>query len=114
LVTASQDATVRVWNVSTGTCAATLQGKGDPFYAAAFSPDGTRLAAVGDDFMLRVWSTRGFSSLLQKKLSREAIYAVTFLNDGRSVAVGGADTVIRLLPYPTTGQTRSAGGAHAQ
>ena len=108
------DTTCRLWDSGTLTLVTEYQGHTFPVYGVAFSPDGTRLAAVGDDFRLRVWSTRGFYSLLQKKLSREAIYAVTFLSDGKSVAVGGADTMIRLLPYPTAGQTRSADGAHAQ
>jgi WD40 repeat protein len=80
----------------------------------AFSPDGARLAAVGDDFTLRVWSTSGFRPLFQEKLSRDAIYSVKFLHDGRRVAVGGADTVIRVRSEPAMGEPRSDGRGSVQ
>jgi WD40 repeat protein/serine/threonine protein kinase len=47
----SEDRTVRVWDATTGQEALTLQGGG---HSVTFSPDGTRLAAVGDHVLL-IW-----------------------------------------------------------
>jgi WD40 repeat protein len=39
------DQTVRVWDVDTGECLLPLSGHTDAVYAAAFHPDGTRIAS---------------------------------------------------------------------
>ena len=63
-------------------------------YGIDFSPDGSQLATVGDDFMLRVWSTEGFRPLVAKKLSSDALYAIAFYADGKRIAVGGAEATV--------------------
>ena len=96
LATASQDATVRVWNVTAGTCTTKLQGAGIRSTGLPFLPTETQLAAVGDDFMLRVWSTDGFGPSFSSDSRRAALYAVTFCRNGQGLAVGGADCTVRL------------------
>lgn len=63
LATASRDATLKLWDVASGTEISTLTGhEGRPnsyFFkgvmSAAFSPDGERLATAGGDGAVRVW-----------------------------------------------------------
>ncbi|PSB26485.1 NB-ARC domain-containing protein [Stenomitos frigidus] len=56
LVTGSHDHTIKFWDMTTGNCLQTWQGKG-PVWAQAFSPDGLILAnSVGDaDRAIHLW-----------------------------------------------------------
>jgi hypothetical protein len=96
LATASQDATVRVWDVASGQCRATLPGRRDPMYGAVFSPDGGLLAAVGDDCRLRLWQVPQFTPIAVQRMAREALFALTFSNDGKQILMGGEGTRIYL------------------
>lgn len=51
----SYDTSVRVWNVSTLTCKATLQGHGGAVRALVSSP--SRVFSGSDDFTIKVWDT---------------------------------------------------------
>src|SRR5216683_332928 len=48
LASASVNKTVKLWDVSSGKCTATLRGHNNRVCAVAFSPDGKTLASAGD------------------------------------------------------------------
>jgi WD40 repeat protein len=50
----SHDFTVRLWEVESGACEV-LRGHTDEVFAAAFHPDGTRLATAGRDRAILLW-----------------------------------------------------------
>lgn len=89
---------MRVWSVKTGRASVIHEGsKKDPVYAATFSPDGRRLAAVGDDRRLRVWRTPDMHLEWEQRVSRNALYAVAFLPRLDRVAVAGEDGRVYLI-----------------
>jgi WD40 repeat protein len=55
LATTSSDATMRLWDMATGTCTATLTGHTATVNACAIAPDGTWLASASADSTLRLW-----------------------------------------------------------
>ena len=87
----------------------------------AFSPAGHRLASVGGDGALRVWSvdTNGALAQLHRFEGQAAptsstgfspLSAVCFSPDGRFVVTGGADTVVRIWDVQTKTEVRGLRG----
>ncbi|WP_414220828.1 WD40 repeat domain-containing protein [Cupriavidus necator] len=64
VVTASDDKTARVWELTTGQVIAQLNGHQAPVRSAAFSPDGQRVVTASYDKTARVWNVvRWLSSI---------------------------------------------------
>ena len=49
------DSAVRLWDVETGACVKTLEGRGDWVYSVCFSPDGRMVVSCSADRTARVW-----------------------------------------------------------
>ncbi len=80
---------VLVWEVGEQPRSVTLRGHNGVVHAAAFSPDESRLATVGEDLTVRLWDTRTGASLGGWKAHEVKALAVAFSADGRLVATGG-------------------------
>ena len=55
VVSASEDKTLKVWNVAAGRCLATLEGHSKGVMCAAVFPDGRRVVSTSEDKTLKVW-----------------------------------------------------------
>ena len=58
VVIGSQDMTLEVWDLHTGTCTATLAGHSDWVHSVAIMPDGRHAVSGSDDETLKVWDLR--------------------------------------------------------
>jgi WD40 repeat protein len=58
LAAASEDGTVKVWDVATGQETLTLKGHTGSVTSVVFSPEGWRLASASQDGTVKVWDAR--------------------------------------------------------
>ena len=100
------DPWVQLWDVDTGKLKAKIHwnlqgGDGGPI---AFSSDGTRLAAWGDNGVLRVWEMGSGKrpELLHssRRNTRGETWVIAFSSNGKLLASGGRDRVVRLWDAP--------------
>ena len=94
LLSASDDGTVKLWNVETGKCIATYNHTASVL-AVAFSPDGNSFASGGFFKNTYLWNINGtfISNLVG---NTQEIYSIIFSPDGSIVASGGYDRSIYL------------------
>ncbi|MEU0070810.1 AAA family ATPase [Streptomyces sp. NPDC006332] len=104
LATASNDRTVRLWDVSDPTrpepLGKPLTGHTSWVSSAVFSPDGATLASASDDGTVRLWNVRDprHPRPLGAPLTGHdgTIYLIAFSPDGRTLASAGDDQTVRL------------------
>ncbi len=87
VISASADRSARVWRLA---ATALWVAHKTRVHGAALKPDGTQLATVGDDKLVKLWDSSG---KLARQLdgSTAELLAVAFRADGQQVAAAGAD-----------------------
>jgi WD40 repeat protein len=96
LASASNDKTVRVWDVDSGKVEQTFEGHTDWVKSVAFSPDGRKLASASDDKNVRVWDVD--SGKVEQTLEGHTrpVYDVAFSPDGRKLASALYDGTVQM------------------
>jgi WD40 repeat protein len=87
LASGSDDKTVRLWDVSTGSELRRLQGHSSSVMSVALSPDGKWLASGSDDKTVRLWDVRTGSELRRLQGHSSSVWSVAFSPDSRHFAV---------------------------
>lgn len=95
LVSGSDDQTIRLWDVETGTCLSVLQGPSRVF-SVALHPDGNTLASGHQDEIVRVWDWRTEECLHKLTGHMNRIWSVAFSPEGDMLASGSNDHTVRL------------------
>jgi hypothetical protein len=99
LASASEDRTVRVWDLVTGQ-ARILEGHTVWVHSVCFSPDGRQLASGSRDKTVRVWDlATGRARILKGHTGY--VSSVSFSPDGRRLASASADRTVRVWDLAT-------------
>jgi len=98
VVSASADATLRVWDATTGRTRLTIPGAKLGAYAAAVSPDGQRVAAGCKDSVVRVFSLADGKALRELSGHRGFVRAVAYTHDGARLLSAADDGSICVWP----------------
>jgi WD40 repeat protein len=88
--------TLRLWDPTLGEAIRTLYGHKGKALGVAFSPDGTRLASVGEDRSVRLWEVATGRELATFRGHTFHVFAVAFHPDGRRILSGGFDGVVKV------------------
>lgn len=96
LVTAGEDKTVRVWDVTSAKQLRAFQGHQTKLTAVAVRPDGKQIASGSEDGGIRVWDLHTSDEHREIKDSKESLWAVAVTTDGKRIAAGGADKKVRV------------------
>jgi WD40 repeat protein len=100
LVTASDDAVVRVWWTDNSKEPDLLLGHTGPVTSAAFSPDGEFLATASQDGTARVWRVKSAEQLRVLE-HKEPVRSVGFSPDGKRLVTVSRDGVARVWQWRT-------------
>ncbi len=105
LASGSVDGSIKIWQVSTGTCLQTRSGLGCAVDSLAFSPTGPTLASGLDSGAITLWNvnlTNGtLTSLMTLSGHLDMVNALAFSPDGTTLASGSGDTTIMLWQVST-------------
>ena len=101
LASASEDRSIRLWDVATGTHKHTLTGHNSYIYAIAFSPDGSTLASGSQNGKIRLWNATTGQYRVTLEGHQSYIYSLAYSPDGKTLVSGSADRTIRLWDATT-------------
>jgi WD40 repeat protein len=82
LASASQDKTIKIWNVANQQCIHTLTGR-KRYERISYSPDGKFLASGGKDGYIRLWSMANGRCVKKIKAAGNKVPSVAFSPDGK-------------------------------
>jgi WD40 repeat protein/serine/threonine protein kinase len=96
LASASQDYTVKLWNVKDRQELATLKGHTNQVTSVAFSPDGKALASTSVDKTVRLWDVATREELATLDGHTSTVWCVAFSPDGKVLASASHDDTVKL------------------
>ncbi|WP_199333391.1 BTAD domain-containing putative transcriptional regulator, partial [Oculatella sp. FACHB-28] len=96
LATSSADQTVKLWDILSNECVATLQGHNNAVLALAWSSDGCTLASGGNDQTIRLWDVETQECLNCLEGHTNAIWSIVWNIDRTTIASGSDDQTVRV------------------
>ena len=92
----SDDCTLKVWDVATGECLATLKGHSDYVGGVAVSPDSRCAVSASNDKTLKVWDVATGACVATLEGHSQRVYGVAMFPDGRRIVSGSRDGNLKL------------------
>ena len=94
-VSASDDKTLKVWDLATGTLR-TLKGHADSVNAVAMTPDGKRAVSGSDDKTLKVWDLATGRRSARPQGHADVVNAVAMTPDGKRAVSASSDRTLKV------------------
>jgi WD40 repeat protein len=100
-ISASDDCTVRVWDLATGRCERVLEGHTGGVLGVAWSPDGASAISASLDCTVRVWDLATGSCERVLEGHTGGVWGVAFSPDGARAISASADRTVRVWDLAT-------------
>jgi WD40 repeat protein len=100
VVTASSDATARLWDTA-GRQIAVLEGHGGPVLSAVYSPDGRRVLTASADNTARIWDAATGNQIAALAGHTAEVTGAAFISEGRRVLTRSYDNTARMWDADT-------------
>ncbi len=110
LLSASEDGTLRLWDVKRSKEAAVLKGHEKAIRSVAVSPDGKLALTAGADGVARIWDMRTHRTLLQYTGHDGTVWGAAWAPAGHTVATCGRDKTVHLWDARTGRIVRKMSG----
>jgi WD40 repeat protein len=101
LASCSEDRTIKLWDMETGSCLQTLTGHQDWVKSVAFSPDGKMLASGSFDHTLKLWDRQTGNCLSTLRGHTSSITMVAFSPNGEQLISSSYDQTLKLWNQKT-------------
>ncbi|WP_437916839.1 AAA family ATPase [Sorangium sp. So ce302] len=112
IVSASDDRTLKVWDLGTGKLLSTLEGHVWSVNACAISPDGQRIVSASNDKTLKVWDLGTGKLLSTLEGHSDSVKSCVISPDGQRIASASNDKTLKAWDL-ATGQSLSTLVGHA-
>src|SRR5215472_3190204 len=112
LASASDDSSVKLWDVASGRELRTLRGHASLVLAVAFSPDGAMLASGGSEGTVPLWNVANGQRIRTLTGPTELVSSLEFSRDGRWLVAACWDKTVRV--WETTSGTLKVTLRHAE
>jgi len=96
VVSASQDRTLKVWDLESGRALVTLEGHAGGVTACAVTPDGRRVVSASYDQTLKVWDLESGRALVTLEGHTSVVNACAVTPDGRRVVSASGDKTLKV------------------
>jgi dipeptidyl aminopeptidase/acylaminoacyl peptidase len=97
LISASNDRTIKIWDLATGRERTTLRGHKGPVAMVAISPDGRTLASGGDDGTVKLWDLHRLQERARLAARNHGTRPFMALSpDGKTLATGPHGGMVKL------------------
>eukprot|EP01022_Parablepharisma_sp_SALTPOND_P029272 TRINITY_DN72_c0_g1_i1.p1 TRINITY_DN72_c0_g1~~TRINITY_DN72_c0_g1_i1.p1 ORF type:complete len:454 (-),score=58.54 TRINITY_DN72_c0_g1_i1:121-1482(-) len=96
LVSASEDATIKVWDMETGKPEKSLKGHTGTVNHLAFNATGTMLASCSSDITVKLWNFQTFECIKTLHGHEHNVTGVAFLSSGDHIVSASRDKTIKL------------------
>jgi serine/threonine-protein kinase len=95
LASASQDGTVRIWDIATRNRVLTFDKHQKPVTQIAYHADGATIASAGQDGFVRIWDPRTGGEIRKHEAQMNDVAALTFIPQSKEVMWAGASKEVR-------------------
>ncbi|MGH1351963.1 MAG: WD40 repeat domain-containing protein [Methyloligellaceae bacterium] len=96
IVSASEDKTIKIWDLLTGNAVLTLKGHTGPVNSVAFSPDGKSILSSSDDGTARIWDAENGNSIRTFEGHEKAVKFAAFDSTGERLATASSDKSVKV------------------
>lgn len=104
IATASNDKTVRVWNIDGSGEPIVFRGHSQGVRVLAWSPDGQRIASGSSDKTVCVWNSDGTGESVVFRGHDASVYTIVWHSDGNHLFSGARDNTLGMWSVDGTGK----------